>query len=85
MTKTKLIALAGAFAICASMAATLCAGTAAFAQSEPNCGPNAPAGDTYGVPVSGSAQARAGTRLCEQMNAHSGRYGWRRGEYDYRR
>ncbi len=72
--------MAGAFA----MGVTVCAGTAAFAQSEPNCGPNAPAGDTYGVPVSGSAQARAGARLCEQMNAHNGRYGWQwRGEYGY--
>jgi len=87
MTKTKRItkrlATAGALAICATAGATLCAG-AAFAQSEPNCGPNAPAGDTYGVPVSGSAQARAGARLCEQMNAHSGRYGWGwRHEYGY--
>jgi len=81
MSKFKLIAVAGAFAT----AATMCAGTAAFAQSEPNCGPNAPAGDTYGVPPSGSAQAREGTRLCEQMNAHNGRYGWRRrGEYGWR-
>ncbi len=80
MTKFKLIAMAGAFAV----AATMGAGTAAFAQSQPNCGPNAPAGDTYGVPTSGSAQAREGTRLCEQMNAHNGRYGWRRrGEYGY--
>jgi len=77
MTKFKLIAMAGAFA--------MAAGTAAFAQAEPNCGPNAPAGDTYGVPQSGSAQARAGTRLCAQMNAHNGRYGWRRrGEYGWR-
>jgi hypothetical protein len=78
----KLIAMAGAFAV----GATMGAGTAAFAQSEPNCGPNAPAGDTYGVPVSGSAQAREGARLCEQMEGHYGRYGWRgRGEYGYRR
>ncbi len=81
MTKFKLIAMAGAVAVAASMGA----GTAAFAQAQPNCGPNAPAGDTYGVPTSGSAQARAGARLCEHMNAHNGRYGWRRrGEYRWR-
>ena len=81
MTKFKLIAIAAAFAV----AVTMGAGTAAFAQAQPNCGPNAPAGDTYGVPTSGSAQARAGARLCEQMNAHNGRYGWRRrGEYGWR-
>jgi hypothetical protein len=81
MTRMKLIAVAGAFAI----GSTLCAGTAAFAQSQPNCGPNAPAGDTYGVPTSGSAEARAGARLCEHMLAHGGRYGWRRHrEYGYR-
>jgi hypothetical protein len=86
MTRMKLIAMAGAFATSAAMCTTMCASTAAFAQSSPNCGPNAPAGDTYGVPVSGSAQARAGARLCEQMAAHNGRYGWRRrGEYGYRR
>ena len=81
MTRTKLIAMAGAFA----MTATMCTGTGAFAQSQPNCGPNAPAGDTYGVPTSGSAQARAGARLCEHMAAHNGRYGRRwRGEYGWR-
>ena len=55
MTRMKLIAMAGAFATSAAMCTTMCASTAAFAQSSPNCGPNAPAGDTYGVPVSGSA------------------------------
>jgi hypothetical protein len=81
MTKFKLIAVAGAITIGTIMGA----GTAAFAQAQPNCGPNAPAGDTYGVPTSGSAQARAGARLCEHMNAHNGRYGWRRrGEYGWR-
>jgi hypothetical protein len=80
MTRMKLIAVAGAFAISAVMGA----GTAAFAQSQPNCGPNAPAGDTYGVPTSGSAEARAGARRCEQMLAHNGRHGWRwRREYGY--
>lgn len=82
MTKMKLIAMAGALA----MGATMFAGTAAFAQAQPNCGPNAPPGDTYGVPTSGSAQARAGARLCEHMAAHNGRYGWRRHHgYGYRR
>jgi len=81
MTKFKLIAMAGAVAI----GTTMGAGTAAFAQSEPYCRPNAPAGDTFGVPPSGSAEAREGARLCEQMNAHNGRYRWRRrGEYGYR-
>jgi hypothetical protein len=82
MNKMKLIAKAGAFAICIIMGATLCAGTAAFAQSSPNCGPNAPAGDTFGVPTSGSAQARAGARLCQDMAEHNG-YGWRGRGYGY--
>jgi len=72
--------VAGAFA----ESVTLCAGTAAFAQSSANCGPNASAGDTYGVPASGSAQARTGAQWCQDMAAHNGRYGWRRrGEYGY--
>ena len=77
MTRMKLIALAGALAISATMAA----GTAALAQSQPNCGPNAPAGDTYGVPTSGSAQARAGAQWCQDMAGHNGPYRWRRGYY----
>jgi hypothetical protein len=82
MTTMKLIAMAGAFSMCTTMGAS----TAAFAQSEPYCGPNAPAGDTYGVPASGSAQARAGARLCQHLAAHNGRYGWRwRDGYYYRR
>jgi len=73
MSKMKLILIAGAVAMCAS--------TAAFAQSQPNCGPNAPSGDTFGVPTSGSAQARAGARRCEAMLGHYGHYRWRHHRY----
>lgn len=65
MTGMKLIIMAGALAMCAS--------TAAFAQSQPYCGANPPLGDTYGVPTSGSAQARAGARRCEAIKAYRGR------------
>jgi len=68
VTKMKHIIVAGAFAMCAS--------TAAFAQSQPYCGPNAPSGDTYGVPFSGTVQAREGARLCRHREGHNGRYGW---------
>jgi hypothetical protein len=47
------------------------------AQSQPNCGPNAPADDTYGVPFSGSAAGREGARRCQNIETHNGRYGWR--------
>lgn len=72
MTGMKLIVMAGAFAMCAT--------TAAFAQSQPYCGPNPPSGDTYGVPTSGSAHARAGARLCSAIQAHRGRH-YRRFRY----
>lgn len=77
MTKMKLIIVAGAFAVCTS--------TASFAQQQPYCGPNPPAGDTYGVPFSGSAAARAGARACQAKAGHYGRYGWRARHYYYRR
>ena len=73
MIKLKLILVAGAFAVCA--------GTAALAQSQPNCGPNAPSGDTFGVPTSGSAQARAGARRCEAMLGRYGHHHWRHHRY----
>ena len=76
MNKTKLLLVAGALLACAS--------AAAVAQSQPNCGPNAPTGDTYGVPFSGSAAGREGARRCRNIEAHNGGYGWRsRGAYYY--
>jgi hypothetical protein len=78
MIKMKLLLIAGAVAMCAS---AMCASTAAFAQSQPNCGPNAPSGDTFGVPTSGSAQARAGARRCEAMLGHYGHHRWRHHRY----
>jgi hypothetical protein len=78
MTKIKLLLLAGTLTVCAS--------TAAFAQAQPYCGSNPPAGDTYGVPFSGSAAARAGARACQDKEARHGSYGWRDGgDYYYRR
>jgi hypothetical protein len=77
MTKMKIILVASAL--------TLCAGTAAFAQAQPYCGANPPAGDTYGVPFSGSAAARAGARACQNRAAHYGRHSWQGGsDYYYR-
>jgi len=49
-SRTKAILIAAVLVLSAS--------SASFAQSQRNYGPNPPPGDTYGVPPSGSAQAR---------------------------
>ena len=43
----------------------LSASTVSLAQSQPNCGPNAPAGDTFGMPPSGTLAGQAGARRCQ--------------------
>jgi hypothetical protein len=49
--------------------------TVTLAQSQPNCGPNAPAGDTFGTPTSGTLGGQAGARRCQERNyRHSYRH-----------
>jgi hypothetical protein len=51
--------------------AVLLSGTAAFAQSLPNYGPNAPAsGDSFGKPFSGAQPLRNGARAYAWRYSH---------------
>lgn len=50
----------------------LSATTLSLAQSQPNCGPNAPSGDTFGAVPTGTLGAQRGARRCQAHNA----YGW---------
>lgn len=60
-------------------AVLLGATTMSLAQSQPNCGPNAPGvGDTYGKPFSGTLAARQGADRCQG-------YIWRHSHRYYRR
>jgi hypothetical protein len=55
----------------AAVALLLSATTISFAQSSPNCGPNAPGtGDTFGKPVSGTLEGQRGAERCRTRNFH---------------
>ena len=56
----------------AAGAILLSATTVSLAQSQPNCGPNAPAGDTFGTVPTGTLGAQQGATRCQARNA----YGW---------
>jgi hypothetical protein len=60
----------------------LSATTVSLAQSQPNCGPNAPAGDTFGTPTSGTLAGQASARRCQERNyRHSSRHHHRHTDY----
>ena len=48
--------------------------TVSLAQSQPNCGPNAPAGDTFGTVPTGTLGAQRGAARCQARNAHAYRH-----------
>jgi hypothetical protein len=66
----------------AAGAILLSATTVSLAQSQPNCGPNAPFGDTFGTVPTGTLGAQWGARHCQARNA----YAWsHRRHYRHRR
>lgn len=66
----------------AAGAILLSATTVSLAQSQPNCGPNAPAGDTFGTIPSGTLGAQRGAARCQARNAYASSY---RHHYRHRR
>ncbi len=66
----------------AAGAMLLSATTVSLAQSQPNCGPNAPFGDTFGTVPTGTLSGQWGARRCEARKA----YAWsHRHHYCHRR
>ncbi|HEX5211090.1 MAG TPA: hypothetical protein VFW22_05095 [Pseudolabrys sp.] len=60
--------------ILAAGAILLSATTVSLAQSQPNCGPNAPSGDTFGTVPTGTLGAQRGAARCQAHNAHAYRH-----------
>lgn len=61
-----------------SLTAALLGASSAFAQSQPNFGPNAPSrGDTYGKPMSGAHPPPSGARAYA-YRSHSWHWRWHR-------
>jgi len=58
----------------AAAAMLLSATTVSLAQSQPNCGPNAPFGDTFGTVPTGTLDGQWGARRCEARNAYDWSY-----------
>jgi hypothetical protein len=58
----------------AAGAILLSATTLSLAQSQPNCGPNAPTGDTFGTVPTGTYGAQRGAARCQARNVHAYRY-----------
>jgi hypothetical protein len=66
-----------------SVAATLLGATPAFAQSQPNFGPNAPSrGDSYGKPPSGTYPPMSGAQAYA-YRSHSSHWRWHRHHHRY--
>jgi hypothetical protein len=58
----------------AGFAVLLCTATVSLAQSNPYCGPNAPTGNTYGTPHTGTLAGERGGELCRRLNFHRHAY-----------
>jgi len=58
----------------AAGAILLSATTVSLAQSQPNCGPNAPSGDTFGTVPTGTLGAQRGAARCQARNAYASSY-----------
>jgi hypothetical protein len=58
----------------AAGAILLSATTMSLAQSQPNCGPNAPTGDTFGTVTTGTLGAQRGAARCQARNAYDSAY-----------
>lgn len=58
----------------AAGAILLSATALSLAQSQPNCGPNAPTGDTYGTVPTGTYGAQRGAARCQARNVHAYRH-----------
>ena len=69
----------------AAGAMLLSATTVSLAQSQPNCGPNAPTGDTFGTVTTGTLGAQRGAARCQARNAYawSHRHHHRRHRYHH--
>jgi hypothetical protein len=71
----------------AAIAIVLSATTGALAQSQPYCGPNAPVGNTFGTPPTGTLAGQRGAELCRSYHfrRHADVYHHRHGRhYSYR-
>ena len=67
-----------------SVAAALLGASPAFAQSQPNFGPNAPTrGDTFGKPPSGTFAPPSGARAYA-YRSHSSKWRWHRHHHRHR-
>jgi hypothetical protein len=75
--------------VLAAIAMLASATSVSLAQSQPNCGPNAPGvGDTYGKVFSGTLQAERGANRCRAMiyrhSAHRHHRHYHSRRYSYR-
>jgi hypothetical protein len=57
--------------ILTASAILLGATTLSLAQSQPNCGPNAPSGDTFGTVPTGTLGAQRGAARCQARNSYA--------------
>lgn len=64
--------------ILTASAILLGATTLSLAQSQPNCGANAPAGDTFGTVPTGTLGAQRGAARCQARNAYGAAYRYHR-------